>query len=154
MSHALLLLPLLPWAVRLAVVDWRTHTLPTQQVMLAWLWALPAVALAAVIAHSPDWLLLAAAGSTAMGGIYFLAWFIYPRGLGFGDVRLAFVLGWCLGFAGLQPLVMGLYAPFILSILLMPLLALLRMVELRSFAFGPFMLLGSTLAVLSLAVPL
>lgn len=154
MSHALLLLPLLPWAVRLAAVDWRTHTLPTRQVMLAWLWALPAVALAAVIARSPDWLLLAAAGSTAMGGIYFLAWFIYPRGLGFGDVRLAFVLGWCLGFAGLQPLVMGLYAPFILSILLMPLLALLRMVELRSFAFGPFMLLGSTLAVLSLAVPL
>lgn len=77
-----------------------------------------------------------------------------PRGLGFGDVRLAFVLGWCLGFAGLQPLVMGLYAPFILSILLMPLLALLRVVKLRSFAFGPFMLLGSILAVLSLAVPL
>jgi len=154
MSHALLLLPVLPWAVRLAVVDWRTHTLPTRQVMLAWLWPLPAVALAAVIAHSPDWLLLAAAGAAAMGGIYLLAWFIYPRGLGFGDVRLAFVLGWCLGFAGLQPLVMGLYAPFILSILLMPLLALLRVVKLRSFAFGPFMLLGSILAVLSLAVPL
>lgn len=49
---------------------------------------------------------------------------------------------------------MGLYAPFILSILLMPLLALLRVVKLRSFAFGPFMLLGSILAVLSLAVPL
>ena len=37
--------------------------------------------------------------SAAAGGFLFLAWFFYPRGMGMGDVKLAFVLGIYLGRA-------------------------------------------------------
>ena len=35
--------------------------------------------------------------SAAAGGFLFVAWFVYPRGMGLGDVKLAFVLGIYLG---------------------------------------------------------
>ena len=37
--------------------------------------------------------------SVAAGGFLFVAWFFYPRGMGMGDVKLAFVLGIYLGRA-------------------------------------------------------
>jgi leader peptidase (prepilin peptidase)/N-methyltransferase len=60
-----------------------------------------AVVLAAVVTVLDgqwQWLLTSAAGVLALAGPLFLIWFIVPKGMGFGDVRLAVLLGWTVGF--------------------------------------------------------
>ena len=96
------LLPLVPIAVALAVVDWRTRLLPTRLiaptyacwsslVLVAWLLGRPG---------DTDDLVRAALGWLVAGGLYLLLWFVYPRGMGYGDVRLSGVLGLALGYLG------------------------------------------------------
>jgi leader peptidase (prepilin peptidase) / N-methyltransferase len=52
-----------------------------------------------VAALTPDELVEALIASAGAGGFLFVAWFLYPRGMGMGDVKLAFVLGIYLGKA-------------------------------------------------------
>ena len=77
-----------------------------------------------------------------MGGCYLLLWLAYPRGLGYGDVRLAGLLGIALGYAGWAPLLTGLYSGFLLGGIGGGVLTMLGAQRRRQFAFGPFMLLG------------
>ena len=76
-----------------------------------------------------------------------MLWFIYPRGLGFGDVRLAGVLGIGLGWLGWGPLLVGLYAGFLLGGVIGGVLALFHLVDRKGVPFGPFMLLGAVAGV-------
>jgi len=89
-----------------------------------------------------------ALGFLVAGGLYGLLWFIYPRGLGFGDVRLAGVLGIALGWLGWGQVLAGVYAGFLLGGVLGALLSMLRIVERKGYPFGPFMLVGSLVGVL------
>src|SRR4051794_8136161 len=52
-----------------------------------------------VAALTPDELVESLIASAGAGGFLFVAWFLYPRGMGMGDVKLAFVLGIYLGKA-------------------------------------------------------
>ena len=58
------------------------------------------VLVAALITRDWQDLVRAAIGWAAAGLLYFVLWFLYPRGLGFGDVRLSGVLGLALGYLG------------------------------------------------------
>jgi leader peptidase (prepilin peptidase)/N-methyltransferase len=83
------------------------------------------------------------------GGTFLLLWLVYPAGMGYGDVRLSGVLGLALGFAGWGPLIVGVYAGFLLGGIGGSLLTALRIVDRRSYPFGPFMLLGAVVGILS-----
>ena len=52
-----------------------------------------------VAALDTDMLVESLISSAAAGGFLFVAWFFYPRGMGLGDVKLAFVMGIYLGRA-------------------------------------------------------
>src|SRR4051812_11034776 len=82
-------LPLVPLGVALAVIDWRTRLLPTWLVSRTYV----VVVLLALVATAVtrDWqdLVRAAIGWAAAGLLYFVLWFLHPRGLGYGDVRLS-----------------------------------------------------------------
>ncbi len=82
------------------------------------------------------------------GGLYFLLWVVYPRGLGYGDVRLSGILGIILGYLGWGELLTGIYAGFLLGGVGGGLLSVLRLVKRKSFPFGPFMLVGALVGVL------
>lgn len=142
------LLYLAPVGVALAVIDWRTRLLPTK--VIAPTYAVVAI-LAAVSAWSEsdlDALLTAGLGWLVAGGTFFLLWFIYPRGMGYGDVRLSGVLGIALGYLGWSELLVGVYAGFIFGGLGGGLLSLLRVVDRKAYPFGPFMLVGAVVGVL------
>jgi leader peptidase (prepilin peptidase)/N-methyltransferase len=145
----LLLLPLVPVSVALAVIDWRTRLLPTKLVAPAYLLAVVLVLACFAITRDADDLVRAGLGWLVAGGLYFLLWFVHPRGLGYGDVRLSGVLGIALGYLGWGQLMVGVYAGFLLGGFGGILLTLTRLVERRAMPFGPFMLVGALVGVVA-----
>jgi leader peptidase (prepilin peptidase)/N-methyltransferase len=140
--------PLVPVCVALAVVDWRTRLLPTAVIRPSYLALFALALLGWAVTGDSDAAVRSALGWLVAGGIYAVLWFIYPRGLGFGDVRLAGVLGIALGWLGWGPLLVGVYAGFLLGGVLGGLLSVLKIVERKGFPFGPFMMLGALVGLL------
>lgn len=138
---------LAPVGVALSVVDWRTRLLPTKVIAPSY----AVVVVLAVVAALPgqDWddLRRAGFGWLVSGGTFLLLWLVYPRGMGYGDVRLSGVLGIALGYLGWGPLLVGIYAGFLVGGLGGALLSSLRIVERRSYPFGPFMFVGALVGV-------
>jgi leader peptidase (prepilin peptidase)/N-methyltransferase len=133
----------------LAVIDLDTKRLPNaltlpSYVVLGLLLLLPAVA-------EPDWgaYLTAWLGALALFAFYFLLAVIYPSGMGFGDVKLAGVLGLVLGWLGWSVVLVGGFLGFLLGAVVGGALMLVRRAGRKSkIPFGPFMLAGALLAVL------
>jgi leader peptidase (prepilin peptidase)/N-methyltransferase len=144
----LFLVPLVPVLVALALIDWRTHLLPTKVVWPATLATAALVGVAWIVTGDNDDVVRSGIGFLIAYGTFFALWFIYPKGLGYGDVRLAGVLGLALGYLGWGELVVGLYAGFLLGGLGGGLLSVLKVVERKAFPFGPFMVVGALLGVL------
>ncbi len=140
--------PLVPVSVALAVVDWRTRLLPTFVIRPMYGVLVVLVLLGWAVTGDSDAVVRSALGWLVAGGLYGLLWLIYPRGLGFGDVRLAGVLGIALGWVGWGAVLVGVYAGFLLGGVLGGLLSVLRIVERKGFPFGPFMLLGALVGLL------
>ncbi|HLG67989.1 MAG TPA: A24 family peptidase [Acidimicrobiales bacterium] len=99
--------------VAISVVDLRAWVVPRR--LLYPLLGAVAVALVAASAADGRWRAL---GDAVLGGAIafaalFVAWFAYPRGMGFGDVRLAGVIGMGLGWLGLLHLYVGFLVAFL-----------------------------------------
>jgi leader peptidase (prepilin peptidase)/N-methyltransferase len=136
-------LPLVPVGTALGIIDWRTRLLPTWLIARTYV-GVVVLALVAT-AFTQDWqdLVRAAIGWAGAGLLYFVLWYIYPRGLGYGDVRLSGILGIALGYVGTSELVVGVYAGFLLGGVGGALLSLARIVHRKNVPFGPFMLVGA-----------
>jgi leader peptidase (prepilin peptidase)/N-methyltransferase len=142
------LVPCVPVAVALSVVDWRTRLLPTAVIRPAALGILALVVVGAVVTQD-----LHALERSLLCGVlgfvfFFVVFWIYPRGLGFGDVRLSGLLGLTLGWVGWGTFVIGLYAGFLLGGVIGGVLSLLRVVDRKGYPFGPFILAGALIGLL------
>ena len=90
----------------------------------------------------------AAIGSALAFGALFIVHFISPKGMGFGDVRLAAVLGLHLGWLTLGQVGVGLFLSFTLSAVVgVALIALGLKTRKDRVPFGPFLAAGTLLAV-------
>ena len=141
-----------PSCVALAFVDWHTRLLPSKIVLPATGAVLALLAVEWAVTGEHDAPLRALIGLVVARSIYWVLWFVHSAGMGFGDVRLAALLGLVLGRAGWAELVVGTYAPFLLFAVPGLLLALVRRDRslLRAaYPFGPFMVLGALLGVLA-----
>jgi leader peptidase (prepilin peptidase) / N-methyltransferase len=89
--------------------------------------------------------LIASAGA---GGFLFVAWFLYPRGMGMGDVKLAFVLGIFLGRAVVPALFTAFLAGALVGALV---IARMGVKEGRKagIPFGPWLALGGVVGLLA-----
>ncbi|HEX5771448.1 MAG TPA: A24 family peptidase [Nocardioidaceae bacterium] len=140
---------LVPVGVALAIVDWRTRLLPTKVIAPSYVVLVVLTVLAAVLAGDWDSLIRAGWGWLVAGGTFFVLWFIYPRGMGYGDVRLSGLLGIALGYLGWGELLTGVYAGFLIGGIGGLLLSVLRIVDRKAYPFGPFMLVGALVGVLA-----
>ncbi len=153
-------------AARLTVIDVRHHLLPNRIVFPSYAVA-GVLLLAAAVAHAaagsgalaetPDggaelWGLPALrilAGGAVLWVFYFVLRLVYPPGMGFGDVKLAGVLGMYLGYLGWAHVFAGTFAAFLLGGLWsLALLAARRGTLKSAIPFGPFMLAGAAAAML------
>ena len=140
---------LAPFGLLLASVDRRVRRLPD---VLTLPMAVATAALLGVASLLPgaggSWV-RALLGGAALAGAYFLLFVVHPRGLGFGDVKLALTLGVALGWYGWPPLLAGAFLGFLLLACYGGALMLSGRAGRRTLVpFGPFMVLGAALGLL------
>ncbi len=135
-------------SVALAVIDVDTHRLPNSIVLPGYLVGLLLLAAAALLGGTSAVLLSTLVGGAALFLFYLLLALAYPRGMGFGDVKLAGVLGLFLGFVGWGALLVGAFAAFFVGgIFSVGMLAARRVGRKTGIPFGPWMLLGAWIGV-------
>ncbi|MCO1596294.1 prepilin peptidase [Micromonospora sp. RHAY321] len=133
----------------LAGVDLACLRLPDPLVRTAALLALGGLTTAALLAGTPGRLLGALAGAVIAGATHVLLALLPGSRLGFGDVKLAAVLGLPLGWLGRDALLAGLLLPHLLhGGLVLGLLAARRVRRDTLLPLGPALLAGAWLAVL------
>src|SRR4029079_1264487 len=139
--------------VLLAVIDWKVQRLPTRIVYFT----LAGVGAGLVFASLVEWdwvpLATAVAGGVLFANAFFLIWFVgrHFAGVtlvGFGDVRLAAVLGLLLGWYGLPYVLYGAIAGNVLALLLGGGMSIHRRKLLVRYAFGRPLIAGTLAFVL------
>ncbi|GAB2734371.1 prepilin peptidase [Arthrobacter bambusae] len=162
-------------AARLTIIDVRHHLLPNRIVFpsyaIAGVLLLGAAVSVTLAGRAATNFSGGAAGSTPDGGasflgvpalgivaggatlwvFYFILRLVYPPGMGFGDVKLAGVLGLYLGYLGWAHIFAGTFAAFLFGGLWsLGVLAARRGTLKSSIPFGPFMLAGAAAAMFAL----
>lgn len=135
----------------LSVIDFELKLLPTRIVFP--LGVIEAVALGGAAIWNRDG---NAALRSLLAGLaaYVVIRFIYEvtrgRGIGYGDVRLSFVLGLALGWLGWGYVFGGIFSGFFLGAVVGLLLLALRIVDRRTpIPFGPFLAAGTMIFILA-----
>jgi leader peptidase (prepilin peptidase)/N-methyltransferase len=141
-------LVLLAGLLALACIDLELMVLPKRIVYP--LGGLVAALLVLASAATGDWDALERGGLSA--AVWFLVFFslnaIDPRLLGFGDVRLAPVLGLALGWLGIRDELLGFFAANLLGAVVgIALIATRRMSRRQQVPYGVFLALGATVTI-------
>jgi leader peptidase (prepilin peptidase)/N-methyltransferase len=135
--------------VALSVIDLEHFLLPNRIVYPLAVAILVLLALAAV--GDDAW---AAFGRALLGGVVAMLalgalHLVSPRSMGFGDVKLAFVLGLVLGWLGWSELVLGLFCGFLAGALVgLGLIVLRHRGRKDHLPFGPFLAFGTLVVLL------
>jgi len=128
----------------LGYIDARTRYLPSAIIWPSYLVIGLALLGAAVV--SGEWGSFRRAVLAGVIGfaVFYVLWFVFPRGVGFGDVRLSGLLGLALGWLGWGEFISGLYGGFFLGAIVgIALIVTKVMTRKQMVPFGPFMLIGA-----------
>ena len=134
--------------IALAFIDYDTKRLPNVLTLPSYLIA-PLLLLipSAVDGVWPDFV-RALAGGAILYAFYFLLAFIYPAGMGFGDVKLSGVLGIYLAWLGWGTLVVGAFLGFLLGGLGgIALMVFTKAGRKTKIPYGPYMIVGAYVAI-------
>ena len=135
--------------VVLTVIDLEHKLLPNRIVYPTFVAGWAGLVAAALIDGDTERLRSAALGAVVFGGFFYVVAFIYPAGMGGGDVKLAFVLGTFVGYAGgVGAVLAGMFLSFLLG-------GVIGIIAMRisgkgrktQIPFGPFLAAGSVIAV-------
>ena len=145
-------LPLLPAylcfaaiGIALALIDLDVKRLPNAIVLPSY----PVLAVLLALDTDPDALLRAAIGAVALFGFYFVVAIAAPGAMGFGDVKLAGVIGGMTAYLSWGTFLVGAFFGFLFGALAgIALMAAGQAERKTALPFGPFMILGGLTAVL------
>lgn len=134
--------------VALAMIDLDVKRLPDALTLPSYVVGAVLLGAAAVANGEPGLMIRAGLGALALFVFYFVLLVVYPAGMGFGDVKLAGVLGLYLAYLGWGSLVVGGFLGFLLGAVVGGGLMLIRRAGRKTMIpFGPFMLAGALLAI-------
>ena len=135
--------------VALSGIDLDHHLLPSRVIYPAAVASLALLALASASDHDWHRYLDGALGGLIGFAVLFAIHAIAPRGMGFGDVRLAGLVGLNVGWLGLAHVAVALFGGFLLGAIVGVGLIGAGMASRRSrIPFGPFLAGGAVIAVL------
>jgi len=146
------LVPLVPVLVLLAVVDGRTRLLPRIVVLPATGVLLALLVVEWAFTQETHVLVRAVVAMLVARSFFWVLWFVKQAGMGFGDVRLAALVGLVLGRLGWNEWLVGLYGGLVVFALWGVGRALVkrsRAALKQALPYGPFMILGLVLGVLA-----
>ena len=131
-------------SIALALIDIDVHRLPNAIVLPSYAVGAMLLAVPSLIDGDYGQLLRAGIGMAALYALYFVLVLVYPAGMGFGDVKLAGVLGMYLAWLGWAQLSVGAFLAFLVGgVFGLLLMAVGRAGRKSKIPFGPFMLLGA-----------
>lgn len=134
--------------VAISAIDFDRQIIPNRIVYPTIFASIPLLALAALAGGEWDSFGRALLGAALAWGALLVIHLVSPSGMGFGDVRLAFVLGLFLGWLSLGHVLSGMFLGVILLAGLGVALWALRVRSLQEhMAFGPFLAAGATVAI-------
>jgi leader peptidase (prepilin peptidase)/N-methyltransferase len=136
-------------SLALALIDLDTHRLPNVIVLPAYAVGAALLGAAAVLTGSWTALATAVVGALATGGLYLVLALARPGGMGMGDVKLAGVAGFFLGWLGVPELILGTVAAFVLGGIVGVGMLLAGRGRRSAVAFGPWLLAGAWIAILA-----
>jgi leader peptidase (prepilin peptidase) / N-methyltransferase len=134
--------------VALALIDLDLKRLPNRIVLPSY--PVLGLLLASATFANGDWerLVRALLAAAALFGFFFVLAFAYPAGMGFGDVKLAGVLGLVLGYLSWWAVVIGAFTGFLLGAVVgVAVMASGRGNRKTALPFGPFLIAGTLIAV-------
>jgi leader peptidase (prepilin peptidase)/N-methyltransferase len=137
----LLWLPLVPLLASLAAVDLDVGRLPDRLLLPAAAWTVVCIVLLGIQQHSLTGLLAAAAASVLCGASFWAMHLASRGALGFGDVKLAAIVGAAVAAVAWQSLVWALLGACALG------LVWAGITRRREIAFGPWLAFGAIVAV-------
>lgn len=135
--------------IALALIDVDVRRLPNAIVLPSYAVAVVLLTLSSWETSSWEAMTRALIGCGVLYCFYFALVFVHPAGMGFGDVKLAGVLGLYLGWVGWGALVVGAFGAFLLGgVVSLALLGLRLATRKSAIPFGPWMLLGAWVGLL------
>jgi leader peptidase (prepilin peptidase)/N-methyltransferase len=137
-------------SVALTLIDLDTGRLPNVIVLPGYAVGAALFVAAGILSGNPTPLLTAGVGAAGLGLLYLVLFLVFPGGMGFGDVKLAGVVGLFLGYLGWDELIVGGASAFLLGGLFAIGLLVLRKARAKTgVPFGPWMLGGAWLGILA-----
>lgn len=127
--------------VVILIADWRFHLIPDYSLLLiivgVLLLKIPFINLESIIQ-------MIFSGMVIFSFLFLLWWVTMARGIGFGDVKLSFIIGF---YLGIGTGFLALYISFLIAGFFAFLLLLTKKASLKTrIAFGPYLIIGSIVA--------
>lgn len=136
--------------VALAMIDFDTKRLPDSLTLPSYPVGIVLLGIASWVDGTWPALGRGLLGMVALFAFYALLWFIYPAGMGLGDVKLAGILGLYLAYQSWGVLVVGGFLGFLLGAVVgVGVILVQRGGRKTKIPFGPFMLAGTLIAVVA-----
>ncbi len=138
---------IVPAGVALFLIDVRTRYLPTWLIGPFYAVVVAVAALAALQRQEWDPLIGILVGWVCYGGFFMAMWLLVPAGgLGYGDVRLAGLLGLALGLVSWGAIAVGMFTGILLGGAMAAGFLVFR--RRRHYPYGPYLLLGAVVGVM------
>ncbi len=133
--------------VAVSVVDLDTMRIPDRLTFPSLGLVSAAIVAVSFIVGEPDAMMRAAVGAALFGGIIGLFWFVYPAGMGFGDVKYAVVLGALAGWINPLLVVYALFAASLIGSVVGVAVVVRSGDRKKAFPFGPSLCLGTAVVI-------
>jgi leader peptidase (prepilin peptidase)/N-methyltransferase len=134
--------------VVVAVTDLSHRLVPRRLIYASLVLIIPLLVATSAVDHQWQHLSGAAIAGAVAFGLFFTIWWFIPQGMGYGDVRLAGVIGICTGYLSLVHAYLAFFGGFVIGLVFgVIMMAVLGSGRKTRIPFAPALSLGAVLAV-------